>query len=43
VAEKYLGILEGLSANASRVVDKSPENSDFLGIIYSVFRNARVI
>jgi tetratricopeptide (TPR) repeat protein len=43
VAEEYLGILEGLSTNASRVVDKSPENSNFLGIIYSVFPNARVI
>jgi len=42
-AEKYLGMLEGLSTNASRVVDKSPENSNFLGIIYSVFPNARVI
>jgi hypothetical protein len=43
VAEKYLGILQGRSANALRVVDKSPENSDFLGLIYSVFPNARVI
>jgi tetratricopeptide (TPR) repeat protein len=43
VAEKYLGVLENLSANASRVIDKSPENSDFLGVIYSVFPNARVI
>ncbi|MGC1524100.1 MAG: sulfotransferase [Steroidobacteraceae bacterium] len=43
VAEKYLGVLEGRSANALRVVDKSTENSDFLGLIYSVFPNARVI
>jgi hypothetical protein len=43
VAEEYLRILEGLSANASRVVDKAPVNSDFLGLIYSVFPNARVI
>jgi Flp pilus assembly protein TadD len=43
LAEKYLSVLEKLSKPALRVVDKSPENSDFLGIIYSVFPNARVI
>jgi tetratricopeptide (TPR) repeat protein len=43
VAENYLGVLEKLSGNALRVVDKSPENCNFLGIIYSVFPNARVI
>ncbi|MGO9932123.1 MAG: sulfotransferase [Steroidobacteraceae bacterium] len=43
VAEKYLGILQARSANALRVVDKSPENSNYLGLIYSVFPNARVI
>jgi Flp pilus assembly protein TadD len=43
VAEEYLRILEASSANASRVVDKAPVNSDFLGLIYSVFPNARVI
>jgi hypothetical protein len=43
LAEQYLGVLQKLSANALRVVDKSPENSDFLGVIYSVFPNARVI
>jgi tetratricopeptide (TPR) repeat protein len=43
VAEKYLRTLEASSANASRVVDKAPVNSDFLGLIYSVFPNARVI
>jgi len=43
VAEEYLRILEGFSANASRVIDKAPVNSDFLGLIYSVFPNARVI
>jgi tetratricopeptide (TPR) repeat protein len=43
VAEKYLGALQSHSASAARVVDKSPENCDFLGIIYSVFPNARVI
>jgi tetratricopeptide (TPR) repeat protein len=43
VAEQYLRILEGLSGNASRVINKAPVNSDYLGLIYSVFPNARVI
>jgi tetratricopeptide (TPR) repeat protein len=43
VAEEYLRILETASGNASRVVDKAPVNSDFLGLIYTVFPNARVI
>jgi tetratricopeptide (TPR) repeat protein len=43
VAEEYLRILESFSGSASRVVDKAPVNSDFLGLIYSVFPNARVI
>jgi hypothetical protein len=43
VAEEYLRILENASGNASRVVDKAPVNTDFLGLIYSVFPDARVI
>jgi Flp pilus assembly protein TadD len=43
VAEEYLRILESASGNASRVIDKAPVNSDFLGLIYTVFPNARVI
>jgi tetratricopeptide (TPR) repeat protein len=43
VAEEYLHILERFSSSASRIVDKTPVNSDFLGLIYSVFPNARVI
>jgi tetratricopeptide (TPR) repeat protein len=43
VADEYLHILDHLSNNASRVVDKAPVNSDFLGLIYSVLPNARVI
>jgi tetratricopeptide (TPR) repeat protein len=43
VAEEYLGILGAFSGSASRVVDKAPSNSDILGLIYSVFPNARVI
>jgi len=43
VAEEYLRILERFSKSASRVINKAPVNSDFLGLIYSVFPNARVI
>jgi tetratricopeptide (TPR) repeat protein len=43
VAEKYLRILKGHSTDAVRVVDKSPFNSDYLGIIHSVFPKARVL
>jgi len=43
VAEEYLRLLESFSASASRIVDKGTINSDFLGLIYSVFPNARVI
>ena len=43
VADEYLHILERHSANAARIVDKTPANSDFLGLIYSVFPNARII
>jgi tetratricopeptide (TPR) repeat protein len=43
VADEYLRILEGRSADAQRVIDKAPVNCDFLGIIYSVFPNAHVI
>jgi tetratricopeptide (TPR) repeat protein len=42
-AQEYLRILQGFSASASRVIDKTPGNSDFLGLIYSVFPAARVI
>jgi tetratricopeptide (TPR) repeat protein len=43
LAQEYLRILEGFSGTASRIIDKAPVNSDFLGLIYSVFPNARVI
>jgi tetratricopeptide (TPR) repeat protein len=43
VAEEYLRVLEGFSKSASRIVNKAPVNADFLGLIYSVFPNARVI
>jgi Flp pilus assembly protein TadD len=43
LAEGYLRILAECSANAQRVVDKAPVNSDHLGMIHSVFPQARII
>jgi tetratricopeptide (TPR) repeat protein len=43
VAETYLRTLEKVSSTASRVVDKAPLNSDYLGMIHSIFPNARII
>jgi len=43
IAHSFLRILDSLSANALRVIDKAPVNSDLLGLIYCVFPNARVI
>ena len=43
LAEAYLRVLETKSGEALRIVDKAPVNSDFLGVIHSVFPNARVI
>jgi len=43
LAEGYLRVLTANSGNASHVVDKSPFNSEYLGIIHSVFPKARVI
>jgi tetratricopeptide (TPR) repeat protein len=43
VADTYLRILEHVSGAALRVVDKAPINSDYLGIIHSIFPNARII
>ena len=43
VAEEYLRLLGSLGGNALRVINKAPVNSDYLGMIYSVFPNARVI
>ena len=43
LAEGYLRALSATSKNATRIVDKSLFNSDYLGIIHSVFPNARVI
>ena len=43
LAEAYLRVLEAKSGDALRVVDKAPVNSDYLGVIHSVFPNARFI
>lgn len=41
--ERYLQTLARHSVGASRVVDKAPINSNYLGVIHSVFPNARII
>ncbi len=43
IAESYLRELGARSGDASRIVDKAPSNCDYLGLIYSVFPNARII
>ncbi|HVN45244.1 MAG TPA: sulfotransferase [Steroidobacteraceae bacterium] len=43
LAQDYLRVLAGHSADATRVIDKMPVNADYLGVIHSVFPNARVI
>lgn len=43
VAESYLRTLERVSGEALRIVDKAPINSEYLGVIHSVFPNARII
>ena len=43
LAASYLGLLKERSPEASRVVDKAPFNSEYLGVIHAVFPNARLI
>jgi tetratricopeptide (TPR) repeat protein len=43
LAQAYLRLLTENSADAVRVVDKTPLNSEYLGLIYSIFPNARFI
>jgi tetratricopeptide (TPR) repeat protein len=43
LADEYLDLLEGLSADASRVVDKMPGNSLYLGLLYAALPKARII
>jgi tetratricopeptide (TPR) repeat protein len=43
LAEDYLRALASHSVDALRIVDKTPVNSDYLGVIHEVFPNARII
>jgi tetratricopeptide (TPR) repeat protein len=43
LAERYLRVLGSRSTDAARVVDKAPFNSNYLGIIHSVFPRSRII
>ena len=43
LAEAYLCTLASHSVDALRIVDKAPVNADYLGIIHSVFPNARIV
>jgi tetratricopeptide (TPR) repeat protein len=46
LAEDYLRVLKARctdAGDAERIVDKAPVNSDYLGLIHSVFPNARII
>jgi len=43
LADGYLRTLTGHAAGAARVIDKTPVNADYLGVIHSVFPNARII
>jgi tetratricopeptide (TPR) repeat protein len=43
LADAYLRAISIHSADAQHIVDKTPVNSDYLGVIHSVFPNARFI
>ncbi len=43
LAETYLRVLQERAGDSSRIVDKLPMNADYLGVIYSIFPNARII
>ena len=43
LAQEYLRTLTGHAVDALRIVDKAPVNSDYLGVIHSVFPKARII
>jgi tetratricopeptide (TPR) repeat protein len=43
LAEDYLKLLQTRAGAGLRVIDKTPVNSDYIGVIYSVFPNARFI
>jgi tetratricopeptide (TPR) repeat protein len=43
LADDYLRVLRGFSAGAQRIVDKTPANLEYLGIIHSIFPKVRII
>lgn len=43
LSQAYLRVLTSRVPHASRIVDKAPVNSDYLGLIHSVFPRARII
>jgi sulfotransferase family protein len=43
LAEDYLRLIERRCPDALRIVDKTPANSDLVGVIHTVFPNARII
>jgi tetratricopeptide (TPR) repeat protein len=43
LSEAYLRVLGTKAGDALRIVDKAPVNADYLGVIHSVFPNARII
>jgi tetratricopeptide (TPR) repeat protein len=43
LAQEYLRTVTGHAVDALRIVDKAPVNSDYLGVIHSVFPKARII
>lgn len=43
LAEEYLTVLRGVSAEALRVVDKMPANFLYLGLIHAALPNAKII
>jgi tetratricopeptide (TPR) repeat protein len=43
LADAYMRNLEARAGDASRIVDKAPVNSDYVGAIYSTFPKARII
>jgi tetratricopeptide (TPR) repeat protein len=43
LAEEYLRLLQSRAGEGARIVEKTPINSDFVGVIHSVFPKARFI
>jgi tetratricopeptide (TPR) repeat protein len=43
LADEYLQLLAGYSAEASRIVDKAPINSEMLGPIHTILPEARIL